>query len=97
MTLTPEVINAIIAGLSVGGGLYGITNLKGLWAKVRPYIPGNPLATTPSNDLDVVLAAVRKVKEKSLDKPCAIRTPVLAECDSFEATVRNLYAEDASS
>ncbi len=92
-----QYVYAGLAGLAAATASYGVTNAKDVWAKVRSFVPSNPLAKTPTNDLDEILAAIRKAQVKSLDKPCAVRTPVLTECDSFAATVRNLYAaEDAA-
>ncbi len=87
---------AIVAFLAVGGGLYVAPSAKGAVAKVRAMFsratPG-PEPATPAADLEAVLATIRAVKMRALDKPANVRTVCLAECDKFESTVRGVFAE----
>lgn len=100
-------IKAGLAGLVTAVVAYVVTNFGDVFAKVKAYLPTKlpsfpKLTPTPAvvvddanAELDSILAAVHMARVKSLDKPCEVRTPALEECDSFAATVRNLYAEAA--
>jgi hypothetical protein len=101
--MTPEQTQYLYAALTFfgtmavaweGGRTKAFDVAKGLWAAVtRKTAP----ATTPgvSGSLDALLAQVRLAQIEALSKPVDVRTAILAECDSFMATARALYAEMA--